>query len=319
MRHIISLVLLGLTVSACKVGEASPPLTSGDGMTIAAGIASVDQSRVPVVPDCKAGQVIMRTRDGWQCASIGGGGLPECADGQVLGKANGLWACQTLSTDLGLQAGAGITVEGTTIAARFGTGATDVAAGNHTHDDRYRKLGDPLAWSDLNAGSIPSSAVWPGTIPYSSVTGAPPEFTEIGNQLAGFQKKIISASQSDASEQRLDNQNQKTISTFNFTNVPAGNVFVTMGLGYQIDSWKTNQCSISVSANGTAVASVFTHGSSTGNDAWNFRSLTGTLPNFAGGDLTILVQAWCDKSQVGVQFGNKDLRFGRQLTILAGL
>jgi hypothetical protein len=315
---------------------------------IVSGAASVDDSKVPLVPDCKAGQVIMRTADGWSCATPTGGlafpdcavgqvlsksadgwicqtpatgsTLPDCADGQILAKANGVWSCQTPATGSMLVAGAGLTLQDNTISARFGGGSSDVAPGDHNHDSQYRRLSDHLVWSDMNAATIPSTEVWPGTIPYTSVTGVPADLNAIVNQLSGLQRKLYSGTQSDASQQKMSNQNLKVISTFTFNNVPAGNVFATMSLGYTIDSNQTTQCGLVLTSNNATFASVFTHGSQRGNGNWNFRTLSGTLLSYGGGNLTIQLQGWCDSSQVGVTFGiNNDIRFARQLSIIGGL
>jgi hypothetical protein len=54
-------------------GNREPPIVAGDGVTVTSEdgrrVVEIDQDRVPVVEGCAAGQVIVRTGDGWACAS----------------------------------------------------------------------------------------------------------------------------------------------------------------------------------------------------------------------------------------------------------
>lgn len=367
MRQISVLGLMSVSLVACVVESAPPPLRSGEGIAISKGTASVDDSKVPVLPSCAVGQIVAKTSDGWECVTpVGGPGLPTCAegqlltkategwrcqapttstllpdcaegqvltkgaggwacqtpstgsmlpacaDGQVLARVNGAWACQTPVAGSMISAGAGISLENNSISARFGTGANDVARGDHSHDAVYRKADEKLAWGDLDRGTIPNNELWPGQLLYGSLVGAP--------DLSAYQRKLATYASADASTQNLNDRNLKTISTFTFNNVPAGNVFATMQLAFRIDQNNTNQCGLAMSSNNTAFASAMTHGAPKGGDAWQQRSLAGTISNFPGGTLTIILQAWCDTSPAQIAFGtNNDIRFSRQLSVIAGL
>lgn len=174
-------VLLLVPLAACVVGGAPPPVSGGDGIRIddETGRISVDSTAIPVVPTCAKGQIVGRGANGWECF--------------------------TPATLQALTAGNGVTIENGTVEATFGTGATDVARGNHDHDGRYRKASDSVPWNEVSAvpnflepgdvheysddearaavtwssvkTTVPASDIWPGTITYAQVLGAPAEAT----------------------------------------------------------------------------------------------------------------------------------------------
>ncbi len=139
-------VLVGwsLFAAACVVQPSPAPLKPGDGVELQNGVVSVDDGKVPVLPACTPGQLVSKTANGWECVT------PAVADI--------------------LKAGNGITVENSTIAAKFGAGHTDVATGDHRHDGVYRQTTEPIAWGDV---TVSAAAVWPGSLPYAQITNAP--------------------------------------------------------------------------------------------------------------------------------------------------
>jgi hypothetical protein len=139
-----SLVLALLGVAGCVVKGSAPPVTAGDGVSVSNGVVTLDEGKVPVLPSCVEGQLVAKTQSGWACVTPA---QPEL-----------------------LKAGDGIHVESNTISARFGSGHTDVAVGDHNHDGVYRKASEKVAWGEVDASM---TDVWPGTVPYSQVSGAP--------------------------------------------------------------------------------------------------------------------------------------------------
>ncbi len=177
LRH-VGLLTSICVASACVVEGAPPPLKPGDGVTLGAGNSvAIDGTKVPLLPTCEAGELVRKTAAGWECAKP-----VEAAT---------------------IVAGAGLTYDGGVLSAHFGAGATDVATGAHNHDERYWKRTDPLPWSSVDPATVPPflrkgevtqytdddaqqavtwntlkpaispTDLWPGSIPYAQVIGAP--------------------------------------------------------------------------------------------------------------------------------------------------
>src|SRR4051812_17843905 len=95
------LFLCTLLGAACVVQSATPPLKSGDGVGITDGTVSVDETKVPVLPNCAAGSLVRRTENGWECMT------PAAAKDLMFGD--------------------GLTVSGQSVSVHFGSGHADVS------------------------------------------------------------------------------------------------------------------------------------------------------------------------------------------------
>jgi len=84
----------------------------------------------------------------------------SCGAGDVLAWTGNAWDCVPPAMPTAVSAGEGISLDGGTLSANFGTEHDDVARGDHPH-----------AFADLTG--IDGGTPWPGTIPWNRVTGAP--------------------------------------------------------------------------------------------------------------------------------------------------
>ncbi len=137
-RDSFGLAVLALTIG-CTIEAPPPEDVTGEGMTVADGRVSIDDSQVPVVDACANGQLVARKEGGWECVeqpSAGGGDVlagegivasengadvtlaiddsrvpvvDGCTTGQLISRSDGGWECVEPPAGSGdVLAGAGI-------------------------------------------------------------------------------------------------------------------------------------------------------------------------------------------------------------------
>jgi len=110
---------------------------------------------------------------------------------------------------------------------------------------------------------------------------------------------------------------EMTISQFQFDNVPAGEVVVIATLTGGIETGASNRGAVWIEVNGVRPDTVPTH-------ILLYEAqltLHGRLQNFPGGRLTVFIKALTEIPESNIKFGaeNGDHRFGRRVTVVAGL
>ncbi len=118
----------------------------------------------------------------------------------------------------------------------------------------------------------------------------------------------------------VTDENPAVISQFQFEDVPAGDVDVLLTLIGFLEPGKSGAGKIWIEPNGgTRLDYLPTH--LIFDENAHQLTLHGRIQNFAGGTLTISLKADTENSSVNLHFGanNGDTRFGRRITIIAGL
>lgn len=182
MKRLAALTSIA-AICGCFVEGEMPPVAAGPGVVVDPNTnqVAIDPGQVPLLPACAAGEVVRRGANGWECVR--------------------------LEPNTQLAAGDGITIANDTLAVRFGSGTTDVARGDHAHDDRYQRRDEEIAWNRIDAETvpdfllanerysdddaraavawnhvertIPEGETWPGTIGASQVIGLPAPYSDV--------------------------------------------------------------------------------------------------------------------------------------------
>lgn len=113
---------------------------------------------------------------------------------------------------------------------------------------------------------------------------------------------------------------QTKISEFTFTDVPAGDIFVilTCFAIMDVNSIPYGSVCLEIGVD-NSVHTFPTH--VLFSDRWTYLTLHGSLQNFSGGQLMVRLVASGERAETSFKFGteNDDGRFGRWLTMIAGL
>jgi hypothetical protein len=113
-------------------------------------------------------------------------------------------------------------------------------------------------------------------------------------------------------------QTAKILSTLVINNIPAGDIHVVATVGMQKNAG-ANGGTVMIKEGSTVVADAPTHLVDLGSQ-WLVQTLHGVISAFAGGTLTLTIVFETSESTSDITFGvGGDSRFGRKVTLLAGL
>ena len=165
----------------------------------------------------------------------------------------------------------------------------------------------------VQLGSVPFS-VQALTVPDGSIT------TEkiADGAVTSLKRTIMTYHDQDNSYVTLDGATNITVSEFQFDDVPAGDVSVIMTFVGWHPEGASNRGAVYLIAGGEELDRIPTHIFTT---HYGQFALHGKVQNFEGGTLTVRITAGGEISNTKLRFGasNGDRRFGRRITVIAGL
>lgn len=167
----------------------------------------------------------------------------------------------------------------------------------------------------VQLGSVPF-AVQALTIPDGSVTTA-----KIADGAVNYAKQTLATySARDNTYQHLQGLNSITVSEFRFENVPAGEIMVTATLIASLTQNASPRGVIRLEIAGTSVDNIPTHAIPAASP-YTQLTMHGRMAGFAGGTLIVRVIASAEIAETDIKFGdpNGDSRFGRRVTVIAGM
>jgi len=204
------------------------------------------------------------------------------------------------------------------------TGLTTVVQGNTTLYLGITVGTDSEMTPRVQLGSVPFS-IWSLTVADNSINSLKIADNAVGSSeiangaVTSSKQTITTYYAEDNTFQTLDGNTNITISTFEFQNVPAGEVFIIVTfLGNSVAGRNPYGAVYLESPPGAALTRIPTHVFTTTTDQF---VLHGRVANFPGGRLTIRLSAAGENSDTKLEFGafNGDGRFGRRITVMAGL
>lgn len=174
------------------------------------------------------------------------------------------------------------------------------------------------------AGSVVDGSITTPKLADTSVTGPKLADGSISNAkivdqaVTNTKQTITTYNVTDNSQKRIQGTGNFALSEFRIENVPAGDVMFVATLTAQMYPNKPNSGTVWLDAGGEFVGMAPLHMIESDRDSQ--LTIHGKISNFAGGTLVVKVMVGPESADADINFGIEgDPRFGRQVTIIAGL